>query len=254
MGSTPKRIDGLQRQQVCGRDYTSRCRGELPACSADNNSEVKRIMRAHTSSPDSCEVAVFGHSMFVCAQAAPARPAAAAPQKKGELPPGTEVLFVLGGPGSGKGTQCVRIVAKYGLKHLSAGDLLRDEVLKDALPTILMATVIAMVAAQIRTVQACDRQHHPVHCQALEVSQGHANESNVAQLRRLTWVSHAKWLSGVAWERHAWCILLIKSYLQSIVHVPQKHILHLCESGSYSGLHQRYDCTRLSSTQASGPE
>ena len=55
-------------------------------------------------------------------------PAAQPTQKKAELPPGTEVLFVLGGPGSGKGTQCDRIVAKYGLKHLSAGDLLRDEV------------------------------------------------------------------------------------------------------------------------------
>jgi adenylate kinase/UMP-CMP kinase len=34
-----------------------------------------------------------------------------------------------GGPGSGKGTQCDRIKAKYGgVVHLSAGDLLRDEV------------------------------------------------------------------------------------------------------------------------------
>ena len=31
-------------------------------------------------------------------------------------------------PGSGKGTQCERIVAKYGYTHLSSGDLLRDEV------------------------------------------------------------------------------------------------------------------------------
>ena len=38
------------------------------------------------------------------------------------------VIFVLGGPGSGKGTQCERLVAKYGVKHLSAGDLLRAEV------------------------------------------------------------------------------------------------------------------------------
>lgn len=33
-----------------------------------------------------------------------------------------------GGPGSGKGTQCDKIVAKYGFTHLSSGDLLRDEV------------------------------------------------------------------------------------------------------------------------------
>ena len=37
------------------------------------------------------------------------------------------VIFVLGGPGAGKGTQCSRIVEKYGYKHLSAGDLLREE-------------------------------------------------------------------------------------------------------------------------------
>ncbi|GBG90227.1 hypothetical protein CBR_g50406 [Chara braunii] len=38
------------------------------------------------------------------------------------------VIFVLGGPGSGKGTQCARIVENYGFVHLSAGDLLRAEV------------------------------------------------------------------------------------------------------------------------------
>ena len=37
------------------------------------------------------------------------------------------VLFVLGGPGAGKGTQCARLVADYGFTHLSAGDLLRAE-------------------------------------------------------------------------------------------------------------------------------
>lgn len=38
------------------------------------------------------------------------------------------VVFVLGGPGSGKGTQCARIVENYGFTHLSAGDLLRAEI------------------------------------------------------------------------------------------------------------------------------
>eukprot|EP00891_Asterochloris_glomerata_P004607 jgi/Astpho2/4607/Aster-00180 len=46
----------------------------------------------------------------------------------GDLPAHSKIVFVLGGPGSGKGTQCERIVAKYGYKHLSSGDLLRDEV------------------------------------------------------------------------------------------------------------------------------
>eukprot|EP00854_Cymbomonas_tetramitiformis_P022185 gene22185-26750_t len=38
-----------------------------------------------------------------------------------DTPPltGLEVYFVLGGPGSGKGTQCEKIVAEYGFTHLS---------------------------------------------------------------------------------------------------------------------------------------
>ncbi|RKO91109.1 adenylate kinase-domain-containing protein [Blyttiomyces helicus] len=38
------------------------------------------------------------------------------------------IVFVLGGPGSGKGTQCVRLAKDYNYTHLSAGDLLRAEV------------------------------------------------------------------------------------------------------------------------------
>lgn len=37
------------------------------------------------------------------------------------------VVFVLGGPGAGKGTQCARLVRDYQFIHLSAGDLLRAE-------------------------------------------------------------------------------------------------------------------------------
>lgn len=39
-----------------------------------------------------------------------------------------KVIFVIGGPGSGKGTQCEKIVEEYGFTHLSSGDLLREEV------------------------------------------------------------------------------------------------------------------------------
>jgi len=38
------------------------------------------------------------------------------------------IMFVLGGPGSGKGTQCQLIAKEYGYFHLSSGDLLRAEV------------------------------------------------------------------------------------------------------------------------------
>ncbi|CAH8446879.1 unnamed protein product [Schistosoma intercalatum] len=39
-----------------------------------------------------------------------------------------KVVFVLGGPGSGKGTQCEKLVQKFHFNHLSSGDLLRAEV------------------------------------------------------------------------------------------------------------------------------
>uniref|UniRef100_A0A0E0L6W3 UMP-CMP kinase n=1 Tax=Oryza punctata TaxID=4537 RepID=A0A0E0L6W3_ORYPU len=44
-------------------------------------------------------------------------------------PPGKKItiVFVIGGPGSGKGTQCAKIVKQFGFTHLSAGDLLREE-------------------------------------------------------------------------------------------------------------------------------
>eukprot|EP00164_Ancoracysta_twista_P004977 GFYU01006769.1.p1 GENE.GFYU01006769.1~~GFYU01006769.1.p1 ORF type:complete len:438 (+),score=151.02 GFYU01006769.1:121-1434(+) len=68
--------------------------------------------------------------------AAPAEPAAASgggavlspdkqPQPWDKKP---RVVFVLGGPGCGKGTQCGRISKEFGYVHLSAGDLLREEV------------------------------------------------------------------------------------------------------------------------------
>jgi len=38
------------------------------------------------------------------------------------------IVFIVGGPGCGKGTQCAKIVEKYGYEHLSSGDLLRAEV------------------------------------------------------------------------------------------------------------------------------
>ncbi|KAI9739587.1 MAG: bifunctional uridylate/adenylate kinase [Cirrosporium novae-zelandiae] len=42
-------------------------------------------------------------------------------------PQHVSVIFVLGGPGAGKGTQCANLVRDYGFTHLSAGDLLREE-------------------------------------------------------------------------------------------------------------------------------
>jgi UMP-CMP kinase len=41
--------------------------------------------------------------------------------------PKPSCYFVLGGPGSGKGTLCATLVENHGFVHLSAGDLLRSE-------------------------------------------------------------------------------------------------------------------------------
>ncbi|KAJ5204164.1 adenylate kinase [Penicillium cinerascens] len=41
------------------------------------------------------------------------------------------VVFFLGGPGSGKGTQSANLVRDYGFVHLSAGDLLRAEQVRE---------------------------------------------------------------------------------------------------------------------------
>ena len=38
------------------------------------------------------------------------------------------VIFVVGGPGCGKGTQCDKLKETFQLTHISSGDLLRDEV------------------------------------------------------------------------------------------------------------------------------
>jgi adenylate kinase len=40
-------------------------------------------------------------------------------------------LILFGPPGSGKGTQSEKLIARYGLKHLSTGDLLRSEIAQE---------------------------------------------------------------------------------------------------------------------------
>jgi adenylate kinase len=37
-------------------------------------------------------------------------------------------IILFGPPGSGKGTQSEKLIAKYGFKHLSTGDILRSEI------------------------------------------------------------------------------------------------------------------------------
>lgn len=57
----------------------------------------------------------------------PTPPTASANVSPAFDPATTTVVFFLGGPGSGKGTQSENLVREYGFFHLSAGDLLREE-------------------------------------------------------------------------------------------------------------------------------
>lgn len=55
-------------------------------------------------------------------------------------------VIVMGGPASGKGTQCQAIAEKYGLVHLSTGDMLRQAV---------SSTVGGDMAPHIKTIKTC---------------------------------------------------------------------------------------------------
>ncbi|XP_051827722.1 adenylate kinase isoenzyme 1-like isoform X1 [Antechinus flavipes] len=48
------------------------------------------------------------------------------PQQK-DLLKSYRIIFVMGGPGCGKGTQCENMAAKYGFCHVGLGELLREE-------------------------------------------------------------------------------------------------------------------------------
>lgn len=43
-----------------------------------------------------------------------------------KVPQPIPVICILGGPGSGKGTNCAQLVLDYGFRHISTGDLLRN--------------------------------------------------------------------------------------------------------------------------------
>ncbi|KAK3906789.1 adenylate kinase-domain-containing protein [Staphylotrichum tortipilum] len=89
-------------------------------------------------------------------------------------PSDVTVLFVLGGPGAGKGTQCANLVRDYHFTHLSAGDLLRSEqdrpgsqygqLIKDCIKngTIVPQEVtIALLENAMRAaISSSQKQHH----------------------------------------------------------------------------------------------
>lgn len=75
----------------------------------------------------------------------PSLPTTSAPCRLQAAPAATPpaVVFVLGGPGAGKGTQCANIVRDYGFVHLSAGDLLRAHMKSGSPDGQMVADMIA---------------------------------------------------------------------------------------------------------------
>merc|ERR1712098_940575 len=75
--------------------------------SADPNKSLRLVCRINSSKMANVERTQFDKSKFE----------------------GKPIIWIMGGPGSGKGTQCEKIAAKFGYCHLSSGDLLRTEVM-----------------------------------------------------------------------------------------------------------------------------
>jgi adenylate kinase family enzyme len=53
-----------------------------------------------------------------------------------------KITFVLGGPASGKGTQCAKLVEEFGYTHISTGDLFRAEVAKGSREGAMMKRIM----------------------------------------------------------------------------------------------------------------
>ena len=106
---------------------------------------------------------------------------------------GKKIVFIVGGPGSGKGTQCDRIVAKYGYCHLSSGDLLRAEVasgsergqkLNEIMKTgglVPLETVLAMIKDKM--MANADAKGFLIDGYPREVAQGEQFESTVSLIK-----------------------------------------------------------------------
>jgi hypothetical protein len=81
-----------------------------------------RLDRRSAFAPSGCVHFSRRRLVFRCRKSAAPAPFACSARAS------QKVFFVLGNAGSGKGTQCELLSARFGLDHVSAGDLLRNEV------------------------------------------------------------------------------------------------------------------------------
>merc|ERR1719495_24199 len=116
-----------------------------------------------------------------------------------EVLKGKPIIFVVGGPGSGKGTQCEKIVEKYGFTHFSSGDLLRAEVasgsdkgkwLKDIMEKgelVDQEIVLELIKSNI-CKHAATRKGFLIDGYPREVDQGIEFEKKIAHCTFVLWI------------------------------------------------------------------
>jgi len=110
------------------------------------------------------------------------------------IPSNLPIIFIVGGPGSGKGTQCEKISTKYGLTHLSSGDLLRAEVssgsafgnelkqIMDAGKLVELKTVLKLIKnAMEKAVESGDTNGFLIDGYPRDVQQGEMFESEIRE-------------------------------------------------------------------------
>jgi len=115
---------------------------------------------------------------------------------------GLPIIWVLGGPGSGKGTQCETLVNKLGYTHLSSGDLLRNEVLSgskkglqifrlmetgELVPTIVVLGILA--DAMVNTIYGGNAKGFLLDAFPQTLEQAEAFESQVVAPTKIIYLS-----------------------------------------------------------------
>lgn len=123
----------LSVKQIYSKSFHYGVIARRPQSVTKKNSEKKNSNSSKSNNPNHLQVLSVLGALVLASTFASSLIAGKMPQPSLDAVP-TEnikndisVIFVLGGPGAGKGTQCAKMVAEYGFVHLSAGDLLREE-------------------------------------------------------------------------------------------------------------------------------
>jgi adenylate kinase len=119
-------------------------RGETSGRSDDNAATIKKRFKTFLEQTAPVLDYYRGKNLVkkVSATAAPPKVHERVVKHFGAFSEVPDIVFVLGGPGSGKGTQCSRIANEYGFVHLSAGDLLRAAIQSGSKDGALIAGMI----------------------------------------------------------------------------------------------------------------